>query len=645
MRDLDRRPGVTLCMMRCAAVRALALLAAVFAVALLSSPTFAQLRIVNYNIAQLKGNLTNLQNVLAALHEDDKPGFAVPVSIFLFQEVRSADINTLQATVNAAAPPGITYVRGTYTTSTNEDNSGGAQAIFFRSGLLTEQHHVDIATGAGRNTDRWLMRLVGYNSTLAWMYIYSSHLKAGDGSADQSERLNGVTAIRNNSDSLGMNLHIIYAGDMNFYHNNEAGYLRFFDAGNGQAIDPLGTGPWNGNINPPNNANNWKHTQSPLLTSVNGLVGGGMNSRFDLQLSSNAMHDGLGLTMIAGTYRALGNDGNHYNQAIDNGNNTYYPGQLARSNALATNLRLASDHVPLVVEYRIPAMMAGSVPANYGRVIVGTPFWITASVTNPAPVAYVFGAEVLNYTATGGGNLSGVVSDSVAPLGDVSNPSLPLNTSSAGIKSGTITLTSGNHGVQPASLVLNTTGTVVRPSNPSFSNSSVVTELALPQSYDADTGIQTFSVNVHNFGFDSLQAKLDVDGVSTLSPPFAFVGGAPTLDIGTTPATLTFSFNTDGIPGGKYTAPVTIYTSDENIPGEAAFNLALTIAVTVNGATPCPADINGDAVVNVSDLLAVINAWGPCQPPPPDCAADINGDGVVNVSDLLAVINAWGACP
>ena len=62
------------------------------------------------------------------------------------------------------------------------------------------------------------------------------------------------------------------------------------------------------------------------------------------------------------------------------------------------------------------------------------------------------------------------------------------------------------------------------------------------------------------------------------------------------------------------------------------------------------ADIDGNSSVNVSDLLAVINAWGPCGNPN-NCPADIAppgppvGDDSVNVSDLLAVINAWGACP
>jgi hypothetical protein len=54
-----------------------------------------------------------------------------------------------------------------------------------------------------------------------------------------------------------------------------------------------------------------------------------------------------------------------------------------------------------------------------------------------------------------------------------------------------------------------------------------------------------------------------------------------------------------------------------------------------------PADINGDGLVNVVDLLAVISAWGLCPAPPAPCGADANGDGAVNVADLLTVIKNW----
>jgi glucose/arabinose dehydrogenase len=54
----------------------------------------------------------------------------------------------------------------------------------------------------------------------------------------------------------------------------------------------------------------------------------------------------------------------------------------------------------------------------------------------------------------------------------------------------------------------------------------------------------------------------------------------------------------------------------------------------------CPADIDGDGTVGVGDILAMIEAWGPCS----GCDADINDDGVVNVTDLLEVVGAWGPC-
>ena len=58
-------------------------------------------------------------------------------------------------------------------------------------------------------------------------------------------------------------------------------------------------------------------------------------------------------------------------------------------------------------------------------------------------------------------------------------------------------------------------------------------------------------------------------------------------------------------------------------------------------ALPCPADINGDGVVNVAEVLLLLDTWGVCG----DCPADINGDGSVDVSDLLIVLDAWGGCP
>ncbi len=56
---------------------------------------------------------------------------------------------------------------------------------------------------------------------------------------------------------------------------------------------------------------------------------------------------------------------------------------------------------------------------------------------------------------------------------------------------------------------------------------------------------------------------------------------------------------------------------------------------------PCDPDIDGDGVVDVNDLLAIIASWGPCA----GCDADINDDSLVNVNDLLLLIGSWGPCP
>ena len=60
----------------------------------------------------------------------------------------------------------------------------------------------------------------------------------------------------------------------------------------------------------------------------------------------------------------------------------------------------------------------------------------------------------------------------------------------------------------------------------------------------------------------------------------------------------------------------------------------------LGGGPDCPTDLNGSGSTDVSDLLMVIGAWGPCS----GCVEDINGSGYVDVSDLLAIIAAWGAC-
>lgn len=54
--------------------------------------------------------------------------------------------------------------------------------------------------------------------------------------------------------------------------------------------------------------------------------------------------------------------------------------------------------------------------------------------------------------------------------------------------------------------------------------------------------------------------------------------------------------------------------------------------------SPCPADLDGDGVVDGADLASLLASWNGSG------SADLNGDGVVDGADLAAMLAAWGDC-
>ena len=53
-------------------------------------------------------------------------------------------------------------------------------------------------------------------------------------------------------------------------------------------------------------------------------------------------------------------------------------------------------------------------------------------------------------------------------------------------------------------------------------------------------------------------------------------------------------------------------------------------------------DLDGDAAVGITDLLALLGAWGPCPSPPESCPADFDHDGEVGIVDFLMLLADWG---
>ncbi len=72
----------------------------------------------------------------------------------------------------------------------------------------------------------------------------------------------------------------------------------------------------------------------------------------------------------------------------------------------------------------------------------------------------------------------------------------------------------------------------------------------------------------------------------------------------------------------------------------------LPVSAVPTSAQPCPADISGDATVNVLDLIDLLLCFGQPAVPPCETGPDTNGDGAVNVLDLIDLLLVFGtACP
>jgi hypothetical protein len=75
---------------------------------------------------------------------------------------------------------------------------------------------------------------------------------------------------------------------------------------------------------------------------------------------------------------------------------------------------------------------------------------------------------------------------------------------------------------------------------------------------------------------------------------------------------------------------------DDGGVGESAEHGAVWL-LFLDGVPLCPADLDGDGTVGITDLLQVLSHWG-------GPGGDVNGDGMTDIVDLLAVLSAWGPC-
>ncbi|MCA9262158.1 MAG: hypothetical protein KDA61_23230, partial [Planctomycetales bacterium] len=242
--------------------------------------------------------------------------------------------------------------------------------------------------------------------------------------------------IRNDADQLGDGKAIIYAGDFNIQSSSEGMYQELLSSGAGQAFDPLSTpGTWHNS-----SSLRWTHTQSPATSQqYPGQITGGMDDRFDFQLVSGELLDDEGLNYLDGSYHAFGNNGTHSccNSSITTGSGA--------SVAVLDALQKASDHLPVVADYQLPAWLGATASLAPATIGLNATAALELTVENLAPALSSWGADELDYTVSLSGDLLGTgFSGTDLALGGGQAYSVFLDSSTLGIKSGTITVASNS---------------------------------------------------------------------------------------------------------------------------------------------------------------------------------------------------------
>ncbi len=181
------------------------------------------------------------------------------------------------------------------------------------------------------------------NGDTAFLYPVVCHLKAGSSSSDENERANMTQALMSELNTIGQAQNYFLAGDLNVKRSSEQAYQNLIAHSNSliRFHDP---------INQPGNWNNTSsyaaiHTQS-THTSSNGCAStGGMDDRFDFILVNNNILNGTDhYTYVPASYKVTGNDGQHFNQAINSGSNSSLPADVLNA------LYHMSDHLPVVMK-------------------------------------------------------------------------------------------------------------------------------------------------------------------------------------------------------------------------------------------------------------------------------------------------------
>ena len=599
----------------------------------------AQLRIVTYNTATSGEHSapsfprSGMATVLQGIGDQIVEGIARPIDVLLLQE-QQLPSTTTQAIVeilNELHGEG-TYARGEVAP---RSNGGGRPAIVYNTQTVELVDEVPVGTtsvnAASRQTMRYELRPIGYGES-ATLYAYNSHYKAGSTATDQDRRNAEARSIRGDANRLSADANMIMAGDFNIRSCDEAMFQTLTAPGSSQVFDPVNLAHTNCNWNNRSSLRRW-HTQSPADGSDGTLVTGGMDDRFDFQMVTDDLLDGEGLSVIPDTYRTFGNNGSHHlNDAVNASRNT------AASRPILNALARTSDHLPVVVDYQLPAISEVQFAVPPTTVIQNASLTLDTLVANVAPVSTTNGADELDFALSLEVGVPGnpsVVEGSVLAT-ESQLISLPLPTENLGSSIYRAGFTSDSRSVVGENEATSGFYTVMAPASPEILVDGVVVdepidlgfirfgdELPVIMSELSNRGdLQTAALDLSEIRLESnIAVETDLASFAGLQPG----------------QSVPFELSLDAATPQSFESTLRLSVSDDrSIYGATTTELSLTLV----GHVAFPGDANGDNEVSFDDFLVVSRnfdaedaTWN---------TGDFNGDGAVGFDDFLDLSRNFG---
>ena len=294
-----------------------------------------ELRIVSYNTANSPQNSSDqnqFSTIFSAIGLETMSGVTREIDLLVIQETDPSSLSLLESAMDSL------YSQN-YTQSIGINSSGDYFGFLYNTETLTLLETENVGGNYTRDPYRGLFRPNAAATDSADFHVFNVHLNASNASIRQTE----ANGIRAELDALGTDENYFVIGDLNIDRSTESSYQILTGSGSGQVLDPINSpGNWHNN-------SSYKsiHTQNPA---------GPMDDRFDFQLINDDVLAAGGLEYIPGTYRAFGNDGSHtFDQAITTGSGA--------SNSVLSALANASDHLPVVVDYRyqVPSIASAGI--------------------------------------------------------------------------------------------------------------------------------------------------------------------------------------------------------------------------------------------------------------------------------------------